>query len=115
MEVKLRTVYNHLGREINLEDMLEIGEGWKPILRNLYDQLVDLGWDRVVLQIKQKFAGLRFYVYSLNDEQRELVDKAVALCDVTCETCGELGTLYNRRGWYVIACKKHAKPLPRDW
>jgi hypothetical protein len=60
-----------------------------------------------VAQIKEKFGGLRFYVYG---EHSEEVDQAIAnaeaACSVTCETCGAPGLIRNLR-WRKTLCKEH--------
>ena len=108
MEVKLRTVFNRLGREINLEDVMEVGDGWKPLVRKLYDDLVACNWDRVLLQCKEKYGGLRFYIGAATDEQWKLVRDAEEASIHTCQVCGELGELRETHGWYHTTCDEHA-------
>jgi hypothetical protein len=39
-----------------------VGEGWINILDRLAEDLVAMGWDRRLDQVKEKFGRLRFYV-----------------------------------------------------
>jgi hypothetical protein len=41
-----------------------VRKGWIPILDRLAEDLIALGWDRTLDQVKQKFGGLRFYIGS---------------------------------------------------
>jgi hypothetical protein len=41
-----------------------VRKGWIPILDRLAADLIVLGWDRTLDQVKQKFGGLRFYIGS---------------------------------------------------
>jgi hypothetical protein len=41
-----------------------VRNGWIPILDRLAEDLIALGWDRTLDQVKQKFGGLRFYIGS---------------------------------------------------
>lgn len=59
-----------------------------------------------VLQIKEKFGGLRFYYDGGDDYIRGLESMAESWAGRTCETCGEKGT---RRGggWIRTLCDTH--------
>ena len=57
-----------------------------------------------IVQIKEKWAGLRFYY----DGGDDYISGAVALAEdmsyKTCEECGNPGTL-NKEGWYRVRCE----------
>ncbi len=63
----------------------------------------------VATQIKEKFAGLRFYYDGGDDYICGLVTMAELMSEQTCEVCGDKGKIYTRRGWHVTLCEKHAK------
>lgn len=52
--------------------------GWIPLLEDLLGELVALGWDRRLDQVKQKFGGLRFYAGSTTTEMDAAIDRAEA-------------------------------------
>ena len=84
-----------------------IGKGWHPIVKHLIEDLIELGWDKQVVQVKEKFGGLRFYI---NDGSREIHDRiseAEKLSHETCEICGEQGEMRTDIGWYSTLCNKH--------
>lgn len=103
-----RKVINWLGDEVDLECFLCIGDGWKHLVRKLYDDLVACNWDRVLLQCKEKYGGLRFYIGAATDEQWKLVRDAEEASIHTCQVCGELGELRETHGWYHTTCDEHA-------
>lgn len=103
-----RKVINWLGNEVDFENQLCIGDGWKPLVRKLYDDLVACGWDRELRQCKEKYGGLRFYIGSATDGQWELIRDAEEASLHTCEFCGEAGSLRVSYGWYFTACDEHA-------
>ena len=70
--------------------------------------MIELGWDKKVYQVKEKFGGLRFYINSGTDEINKRIRKAEDDSYETCETCGEPGEL-RKDGWWTVACDKHVK------
>jgi len=88
----------------------DVGDGWykliyelssklEPLLRQLNDPLIKAS------QVKEKFATLRFYMTTQTDEMDDLINEAEDKSAVTCETCGEKGSLRNK-GWYSTRCDK---------
>lgn len=63
-----------------------------------------------VVQVKEKFGGLRFYCFGGNDEFRGAVDFAEQLSFRICEECGSLGDLMVRDGWYKTMCEDCSFP-----
>lgn len=92
------------GEEVDLENMMsEIGDGWKPIVRQLVEDLYAFGWEGRVSQIKEKFGGLRFYADGVPASGDDLIDKAEGWSELTCEQCGNAGEL-RTDGWLVTLC-----------
>lgn len=96
---------------------LECGDGWFDIIyecsKKICEACKDLSEDDhpKILQIKEKFGGLRYYISSCPEEMcdtvRDAVDFAEKKSYETCETCGEPGTGKKSHGWYYTACEKH--------
>ena len=84
----------------------ECGDGWYPLIKNLITDLIELGWDKQVCQVKEKFGALRFYINTGSDEIFKRIRNAEDLSYETCETCGEKGEL-KLVGWYKTLCNKH--------
>jgi len=85
-----------------------VGEGWFGLLKNLIDELISLGWDRHMIQSKEKFGGLNFYVKNSTSEMQDVILKYERLSYKTCEKCGEEGSV--RKGdWIKTLCDVHAE------
>jgi hypothetical protein len=89
---------------------IQCGPGWSPILARLNDRLEAIAPDYQVLQIKEKFGTLRFY---LGNGYHQLGEAAVAEAEGesarTCELCGNPGRLRVRNSWYRTVCDDCAR------
>jgi hypothetical protein len=91
----------------------ETPPGWDNVLRRLSATLSNIcvadGCEINVVQVKEKFGGLRFYYDGKGDCAR--INAAIAAteaeCYQTCGNCGEPGTLVNDHGWLAVLCDKH--------
>lgn len=83
------------------------GEGWWPIIASLDQDLRLLCPDYTVVQVKEKFGGLRFYANGLDPQGHEIVLQAERAASITCEMCGRAGTLRSERAWVKTRCEKH--------
>ena len=55
-------------------------------------------------QVKEKFGTLRIYHNCDNDYIDGLISMAESMSSITCEQCGNKGTL-NTKGWYHTLCE----------
>lgn len=82
------------------------GDGWFDIVYNLCQEIHPMR--AKVMQIKEKFGGLRFYC-SFPKDYSELgythIRKAETLAWETCEDCGEPGELRIHNGWRLVNCQ----------
>lgn len=60
----------------------------------------------VAAQVKEKFAGLRFYVDGGDDATYGMITHAELMSTTICEECGNLGTLRGGN-WLRTLCDKH--------
>lgn len=81
--------------------------GWNELLKELIEDLIKLGWNKQVCQVKEKFGGLRFYINEGSDEIYDRIIKAERDSYKTCEKCGKEGELRNDLGWYLTLCPEH--------
>jgi hypothetical protein len=91
------------------------GDGWFDILWRLCEDLEPMvaeleqeatGRQFEVLQVKEKFGGLRFYVSHANDAIRQRIGAAAEESFRTCEVCGQPGK--QRQGdWIETRCDEH--------
>lgn len=85
-----------------------VGPGWGDILKRLIEDLFELGWDGHVLQVKEKFGGLRFYVGSGSEAIHARIGDAESESNRTCEQCGAPGKVQGKF-WLKTLCDEHAK------
>ena len=95
-------------------------DGWFDILWRLCEDLEPLvakfeqetGSQFEVLQVKEKFGGLRFYV---NCRRNEAIRQRIGIAGDesfrTCEICGQPGTLRERRSIKTL-CDEHNASEP---
>lgn len=89
-----------------------VGAGWLPLVEELVIDLIELGWDRQVAQVKEKFGGLRFYIGVGSADIAATIDRAQERSFEICEECGRPGRL--RDGPYLLVrCDEHAPAPPR--
>lgn len=84
----------------------EIGKGWYDLVKPLVEECNEKGY--AILQIKEKYGGLRFYVAACPQEFWDKVDEAEKESYTICEECGEPGELRGG-GWMRTLCDKHAR------
>ena len=81
-----------------------IGKGWATLIDNIYDNLRE---ETYVMQVKEKFGGLRFYVGGATPEEFDVIDKAEEDSYIICEECGKPGILREDLGWMLTLCDEH--------
>ena len=91
-------------------------EGWYPLIQELIDILVKIDKpDFELLQVKEKFGILHFYISNGTDEVYDIISKYETYSEHICEECGEFYTAKNRlsHGWWKTLCDKCA--IKFDW
>jgi len=112
----------------------DVGPGWHPIVADLCEKIDAVGKKFGVVavadQVKEKYAGLRFYHHVIMDDSvphietelpvsqsdydvaegiiDDLVSHAEGESYRICEVCGEYGKTYSKGGWLTAWCEKHA-------
>ena len=92
-------------------------EGWykafgKEFTKELIDKLEKENYfdDFEIIQIKEKYGGLRIYIGSAPESIHQLIDKYEDLSFHYCQICGKQGKLYDN-GWMMTLCPSHAEKL----
>ena len=88
-----------------------VGPGWGKILDKLYD--VKPRWVHV-LQVKEKWGGLRFYTGGATDSFFDAIRTAEKESYETCELCGEPGKLREDLGWILTLCDRHYEDSKKE-
>lgn len=94
---------------------LWVGQGWFEILWNLCVSLEGIARARIasgyapvrVVQVKENYGSLRFYVDGGCSEIHDLIDVAETTSEITCEACGKPGNTLCIREWYQTLCPYH--------
>lgn len=90
-------------------------DGWFDLIDTLCAEIqaaVDAGRVKqpVVLQVKEKFGALRFYVAPSQEEVTSMIDRAEERSSVTCDMCGQPGVLRSTKHYLRTTCLAHADP-----
>jgi hypothetical protein len=102
-------------RQSGMRDGFRHGDGWFDIVWRLCEDLEPLvaefeaagGPKFEVLQVKEKFGGLRFYVNRRRNEAiRQRIGIAADESCRTCEVCGQPGQLREGRSIRTV-CDEH--------
>ena len=99
-----------------------VGEGWWPILEALCANIQrHIDWKQeqkekynrgegcdqvIVVQVKEKFGGLRFYYDGGDETISGMVRMAEVWADSSCEKCGKPG-VRRSGGWIHTLCDEH--------
>ena len=106
----------------------ECGDGWYPLLRDLCRAVADRyqmdgrAVDLVILQVKEKYAGLRFYythtdsagcmqmesqeaLRKLRGDVAGIVERFEQKSEETCESCGKRGVVREDLDWMQTLCE----------
>jgi hypothetical protein len=84
----------------------ECDEGWYQLLKDLIVDLIELGWNKQICQVKEKFGGLRFYANETSTEMDKRIRAAEDLSYQTCEVIGKPGQLRTDLGWIETLCEE---------
>lgn len=91
--------------------------GWIDIVLRLNDALEEILPDYTIVQIKEKFAGLRYYIGSYGCAKddpriamaREMIAEAEQASMRTCQVCGEPGRYRDGAAYMVTTCDRHER------
>jgi hypothetical protein len=94
-------------------------DGWFDLLWRLCEDLEPLvakfeqasGSQFEVLQVKEKFGGMRIHVNHANDAIHQRIETAIQESFHTCEVCGQPGTL-REDGRIKTLCDEHNASEP---
>jgi|DEB19_MinimDraft_3_1074340.scaffolds.fasta_scaffold07083_3 hypothetical protein len=100
---------------------LECRQGWHAIIEECHQKLLQIDPNYKILQIKEKFGGLRYYFAPSESLDKSLVDEMQKIAYSyedrswkVCEICGEeartpvqVVELYNVEGWRKTRCLQH--------
>lgn len=93
----------------------ECDNGWFKLIDELCENIMKecAGTEGIpsVIQVKEKYAELRFYLDWYTPKITKLIEEAECKSQAVCEICGGEGKLHCRREWLKTLCTKHAKAM----
>lgn len=99
------------------EKHLSVGPGWIDLIISCDKELQKIDPDYTILQVKEKYGGLRFYYASSEgasteqgDAMNKVVEKYERIASVTCEETGKDGVLMKSiGGWFKTLNPEYAE------
>lgn len=85
-----------------------VGRGWHSLLDKIFEVLSE---EAVVVQVKEKFGGLRFYTMNTTEEEDKVIRWAESESFKICEVCGKPGKCDTINDWRQTLCDKHRKEV----
>jgi hypothetical protein len=88
--------------------MYGCGPGWHPLIRETLEKVAALNPQNFrIVQIKEKFGGLRIYAWGGDEETSRIIHEAMNESYHVCENCGSKEGVENRAGrygWFKSFC-----------
>jgi hypothetical protein len=90
------------------EDAVQcVGKGWEKLVRKVYNAKEGLGIPLGIIDVKEKWGGLRiytdYYVKEIEEVIKEIGEESLKIC----ETCGASAGLVKKGTWYQTLCEEH--------
>ena len=103
---------------------MSIAKVWEVIVHRLTEQIESINSEFIIVQVKEKFGGLRYYMQFGEDATRPekecvylLIEKAEHEASVTCECCGTQRQVERKSlswGWVVTLCSECRPALEKE-
>ena len=89
----------------------ECEDGWFDLIYNLcvniQNYIIESKFENIeVLQVKEKYGNLRFYISSGDEYIFNLINQAENESKTICEICGKKGKIIEKNGWYKCRCEE---------
>ena len=104
LEEKLKSQFPQLLRRLRWG--LECDDGWFELIEGTLKAVALCSEpDTAVVQIKEKFGGLRIYLESATERAWDICEQAERQSFEVCEGCGAPGRVFRRHGWMYNRCQ----------
>ena len=93
-----------------------VGEGWRPLVEKLVADIAAIDTEVTVSQVKEKFGGLCFYIYTGSPKVWKLIEKAEMASYTICEECGAKGKQRSKgkHGWIYTRCNEYWDRMEKE-
>lgn len=100
-------------KEYKASKYFPVGGGWRILVEKLCEDIIEITSDVDVMQVKEKFGGLRFYIGGVDsdkfDKIYDLINTAEEESYKICEECGTRDNVTIEGSWLLTLCKKCRK------
>lgn len=91
---------------------VSVPDGWIDLVLDLHEKISYIDPDYKIVQVKEKFGGLRYYIYnSLDGIAPRIISDLIFYAESRslklCQVCGSRASLVTDRGWYSTLCTEH--------
>ena len=110
----MKQVTNYLTEE---QAVTSVGKGWEHLVRRVYNAKEGMGITVGIIQVKEKYGGLRIYTDYYESELEKVIEEVGKESLKTCEDCGAPAGLVRKGGWFLTQCELHrgeAIPVPDE-
>jgi len=106
--LRKRPLYWCIAQTVRVRDRNEfsINDGWLKLLADLLEELHYAGWDHRIIQVKEKWGGLRLSIINGDEELWDIISKYEKLSWNVCERCCSTNdvTVKPLSGWFLTLC-----------
>ena len=97
-----------LVKYLSEEDAVQcVGKGWEQLVRKVYNAKAGMGITVGIIQVKEKWGGLRIYTDYYDAELEKTIRQVGEESTRTCHDCGVPAGLVKKGTWYQTLCEKH--------
>lgn len=89
-------------------------KGWEKLINELTEKIHEIDPEVKVLQVKEKFGGLRYYISSGTDEVFDLIEEAEEKSYSICQETGKPGKLRDDIGWIRTLCDEEYEKVKEE-
>lgn len=83
-----------------------VGKGWRSLVTKLVEDIMVIDKEIEIVQVKEKFGGLRFYIFGGYGQINRLIEQAEIESFKTCEQCGTKENVETKGDWILTLCEK---------
>jgi hypothetical protein len=84
-----------------------VGKGWEQLVRKVYNAKEANGSTVGIIQVKEKWGGLRIYTDYYEPELDKVIESVGKESFTVCEECGAVAGLVKNGVWYLTLCELH--------
>lgn len=98
----------------------DIPQGWIFLVSQLHDRLEVRDPEYVLIQAKEKFGALRYYIEYPDSglyykEMRDIIGEYEIRSLTTCQGCGDINAHHRDAGWVATLCESCFELIERGY